>query len=221
MGDCCTISPYFSNDVNTVTPCQEQVQQFDRLINLLENNEAFKETLRKDPYAKQAIAFYIEASKQHQAFLEHGKSHQISDWNNLDDVEIRISSIWEKVEIAKRSYLEADNAYNKAPEDASHLEAFAAAKKSYQAAVVESYDEAAYFLYQVITFIYTTVLQYQIEKIPEKSKFTARMLKNYENLIKLNERQKKVGEPVKIGGINQTYLPSWYFKHFPEQPVSS
>jgi hypothetical protein len=73
----------------------------------------------------------------------------------------------------------------------------------------ESYKQTTWYLYELITFVYRTVLTTQRLKAHP---FATRLLTNLENIEILSSREKKKGSPIPLGGISLSFVPPWY-KH--------
>ena len=82
----------------------------------------------------------------------------------------------------------------------------------------QSYKQTTWLLDELVSGIYQTVLFTQLS-LPgkdgnaEHTKFLQRSLKHLETLQKLREMLKKQDKPIGIGGIHETFYPSWFFKH--------
>ncbi|MFI5343675.1 MAG: hypothetical protein ACHQUC_05580, partial [Chlamydiales bacterium] len=181
---CCKVPNYFENmdqqsklskeNASTIDsdrcPCQLQVEHFQKIIALLENNIHFKNLFltSDNPITKKSIAFYVEAVKQ----------QPMTDWQeDLNGVEREIG---EKLK-------ESDDPN-------------------------ESYKQTTWYLYELITFMYKTVLNtQQLKAYP----CATTLLKRLKNVEKLSNREKEKGSPIPLGGIHPSFVPPW-FKHTQE-----
>ncbi len=80
----------------------------------------------------------------------------------------------------------------------------------------ESYKRTTWLLDDLIYLMYQTVLQYKLLTDVNNKSLIARQLKNLENCQILSKMSKDSEEPISIGGIHKSYLPDWFFKHFPD-----
>ena len=80
----------------------------------------------------------------------------------------------------------------------------------------ESFKRTTWILTDLIYNMYKTLLEYKLLTDNSNHRLIGMQLTTLQSSQKFSTHLKNIGQPITSTGINKSYLPDWFFKHFPD-----